>query len=64
MITEIRDPQFARFVDEFADSLEAIDVSFSLNSWEVFVGTVVTVYDAFATPETAWLQQAMSGIAI
>ena len=34
MTTEIRDPQFAYFVDELADSLALADLSFTVGAWE------------------------------
>lgn len=63
MNTEIRDPQFASYVDEIAASIRWPDASFTLTPLEAFVGTVVALYDAFATPDPVMLQHALKGIA-
>jgi hypothetical protein len=63
MITEIRDPQFASFVEEIADSIHWPDASFAFTPWQAAKGVVVALYEAFATPDPAMLQQALRGIA-
>ena len=64
MTTEIRDPQFAYFVDELADSLALADLSFTVGAWEAVAAGIVALYDAFATPEPGSVSQAFKGLAI
>jgi len=64
MTTEIRDPQFAIFVDELADSLAFGDLSFAFGTWEAVAASIVVLYDAFATPEPGFLTRAFKGFAV
>lgn len=63
MTTQIRDPQFASHINQIAESIRWPDASFTLTPWEVVVGVVVALYDAFATPDRVILQHALRGIA-
>lgn len=63
MITEIRDPQFASFVEEIADSIRWPDASFAFTPWQAVKDVVVAVYEALATPDPATLRHALRGIA-
>jgi hypothetical protein len=63
MTTETRDPQFANYVNEIADSIQWPDASFTLSPLEAAVGVVVAFYDAFATPDRVILRHALNGIA-
>jgi len=64
MTTEIRDPQFAFFVDELADSLTTVDLSFAVGAFETVAASIVALYDAFATPEPGSVSQAFKGLAV
>lgn len=64
MTTEIRDPQFALFVDDLADSLSFADLSFAFSALEAVIAAIVTVYDAFATPEPGLVARAAKGFAV
>lgn len=64
MTTEIRDPQFAHFIDELADSSAFADLSFAFGAWDAIVASVVTLYVAFATPEPGFLTRAFKGFAV
>ncbi len=64
MTTEIRDPQFALFVDELADSLALADLSFAFGAFEAIVASIVTLYEAFATPEPGFVARAAKGFAV
>ena len=64
MTTEIRDPQFASFVDELADSLSTVDLSFAFGVLETVAASIVALYDAFATPEPGVVSRASKGLAI
>jgi hypothetical protein len=63
MTTETRDPQFASYINEIADSIRWPDVSFTVTPWEAAVGVVVAFYEAFATPDRVILRHALNGIA-
>jgi hypothetical protein len=63
MTTQTRDPQFARYINDIADSIRWPDASFTLTPWEAAVGVVVAFYEAFATPDRVVLQHALNGIA-
>jgi hypothetical protein len=63
MSTEIRDPQFASYVDTIASSISWPEASFRLTLWETLVGTVVAFYHAASTPNPVVLQAALRGIA-
>lgn len=63
MTTQTRDPQFANYINEIADSIRWPDASFTVTPWEAAVGVVVALYDALATPDRALLQHALNGIA-
>jgi hypothetical protein len=63
MTTGIRDPQFASFVEEIAESIRWPEASFALNALEAVIGAVITFYDAFATPDPVMLGHALRGIA-
>ncbi|MDH3200709.1 MAG: hypothetical protein OEM15_07435 [Myxococcales bacterium] len=64
MTTEIRDPQFARFVDELTNSLSFADLSFAFSALETVAASIVVLYDAFATPEPGFLTRAFKGFAV
>ncbi len=64
MTTEIRDPQFAQFIDDFADSLALADLSFTFGAFEAVAASIVALYEAFATPEPGFLSRAFKGIAV
>lgn len=61
MTTEIRDPQFAIFVDDLADSLTTIDLSLAVTAFENVAAGIVAFYDAFATPEPGTVARASEG---
>jgi len=63
MTTQTRDPLFASYINEIAESIEWPDASFTLKPWEAAVGVVVAFYEAFATPDRVILQHALNGIA-
>ena len=63
MTTKTRDPQFADYINDIADSIQWPDASFTVTPWEAVVGVVVALYEAFATPDRAMLQHALRGIA-
>lgn len=63
MTIEMRDPQFAHYVEQIADSVAWPTASFRLTAWEAFVGTVVAFYHAASSPNPVILQQALRGIA-
>ena len=63
MTTQTRDPQFANYINEIADSIQWPDASFTVTPWEAAVGVVVALYEAFATPDPATLRFALNGIA-
>jgi hypothetical protein len=63
MITRTRDPQFASYINEIAESIQWPDPSFTVTPWEAVVGVVVALYEAFATPDRVMLQHALRGIA-
>ena len=63
MTTQTRDAQFASYIDEIADSIRWPEGSFTVTPWEAVVGVVVTLYEAFATPDRVILRHALNGIA-
>lgn len=63
MTTQARDPQFASYIDEIAESIQWPDPSFTVTPWEAAVGVVVALYEAFATPDRVILRHALNGIA-
>ncbi|MGD8316553.1 MAG: hypothetical protein PVH21_10170 [Myxococcales bacterium] len=63
MTTEIRDPQFASYVDAIAESIRWPSQSFRLSVWETLVGAVVAFYHAASAPNPVVLQAALRGIA-
>ena len=63
MTTQTRDPQFASYINEIADSIRWPDAAFTVRPGEAAVDVVVALYDAFATPDRALLQHALNGIA-
>lgn len=63
MTTQTRDPQFANYINEIADSIQWPDASFTVTPWEAAVGVVVALYEAFATPDRVMLRHALNGIA-
>jgi hypothetical protein len=63
MTTEIRDPQFANYVNEIAATIRWPDAAFTLSPLEAAIGTIVALYDAFATRDSVMLQHALQGIA-
>ena len=50
MTTQTRDPQFADYINDIADSIHWPEAAFTLSPWEATVGVVVALYEAFATP--------------
>jgi len=63
MTTQTRDPLFANYINEIAESIEWPDASFTLNPWEAAIGVALAFYEAFATPDRVVLQHALNGIA-
>jgi len=63
MTIQTRDPLFASYINEIAESIQWPDGSFTLKPWEAVVGVVIALYDAFATPDRVMLQHALNGIA-
>lgn len=63
MTTQTRDPLFASYINEIAESIEWPDASFTVKPWEAVVGVAVAFYEAFATPDRVTLQHALNGIA-
>jgi len=63
MTTEMKDPQFASYVETLADTVTWPEGTFRLKSWETFVGTLVAFYQAVSRPSPVILQQALRGIA-
>ena len=63
MTTQTRDPLFASYINEIAESIEWPDASFTVKPWEAVVGVAVAFYEAFATPDRVILQHALNGIA-
>lgn len=63
MTTQTRDPQFADYINDIADSIRWPEAAFTLSPWEAAVGVVVALYEAFATPDRVMLQHALNGIA-
>jgi hypothetical protein len=64
MTTQTRDPQFANYINEIAESIEWPDASFSVGPWEAVVAVVVALYEGFATPDHATVIHALNGIAL
>ena len=64
MNTEIRDPEFARTVNEIAAAIRWPDPSFALNPWETTVGWVIAFYEAVTTPNRVIVRFALNGIAV
>lgn len=63
MTTQTRDPQFASYINDIAESIEWPDATFTVKPWEAAIGIVVALYEAFATPDQVILQHALKGIA-
>lgn len=63
MTTQTRDPQFANYINDIADSIKWPDASFTISPWEALVGVVVALYEGFATPDRVMLRHALNGIA-
>jgi hypothetical protein len=63
MTTQARDPQFASYINDIADSMQWPDPSFTVTPWEAAVSVAVALYEAFATPDRVILQHALRGIA-
>ncbi len=64
MITEIRDPQFASFVEDIAESIRWPDAAFTFTPWQALKALAVALYEAMATPDPATLRHALRGIAV
>jgi len=64
MTTQARDPQFASYINEIAESIEWPDASFTVKPWEVIVSLMVALYEGFATPDGATVIHALNGIAL
>jgi hypothetical protein len=64
MTTDIKDPQFALFVDELGDSLKLGDLTFAFGALEAVAAGIVALYDALATPEPGFLARAAKGFAV
>ena len=64
MTAEIRDPEFARFVDELSSSLSIGASSFALRVLVSIAMTAVAAYDALATPEPGLVDRASRGFAV
>jgi hypothetical protein len=63
MTTQARDPQFASYINDIAESIRWPEPSFEVTPWEAAVGVVVALYEAFATPDRVILGHALNGIA-
>jgi len=63
MNTQARDPQFANYINEIAESVQWPDATFTIKPWEAATSVVVALYEAFASPDRAILQHALNGIA-
>lgn len=64
MTNEIRDPQFAHYVDEQAEALSQREPSFRLRIVASIAATIVAIYGAFAKPEPDFLVRAFNGTAV
>ena len=64
MYDEIKDPEFAKAVDEIADSIEWPDTSFTLSPWDAVMGLVSAFFEATTTPNRVVLRYALSGLAL
>jgi hypothetical protein len=63
MTTHTRDPFFATYVDQIADSIRWPDPSFTVTPWDAVIGVLAALYDAFSAPDRATLHFALEGIA-
>jgi phosphoribulokinase len=63
MNTQARDPQFASYINEIAESVQWPDATFTIKPWEAIASVVVALYEGFASPDRAILQHALNGIA-
>jgi hypothetical protein len=64
MITEMRDSEFASYVDAIVDSVSFPGAAFDFQPWKALVDVLSTFYEVFATPDPATLRQALRGFAV
>lgn len=64
MTAEIRDPEFARFIDELSNALSIGASSFALRVLLSITMSAVAAYDALATPEPGLVDRASRGFAL
>jgi hypothetical protein len=64
MITEMRDAQFASYVDAVVDSVSFPSATFSFRPGKALLDVVSAFYRAFATPDRATLRHALRGVAV
>ena len=63
MITEMRDAEFASYVDAVVDSINFPGAAFTFKPWKTLVDVASAFYEAFATPDPVTLRQALRGFA-
>jgi hypothetical protein len=64
MTAETRELELTRFVDELSSTLSAADLSFTLGVLESIAMSIVSVWDALATPEPGLLDRALKGMVV
>jgi hypothetical protein len=64
MTAETRELELTRFVDELSSTLSAADLSFTLGVLESIAMSIVSVWDALATPEPGLLDLAFKGMVV
>ena len=64
MTTQLRDPQFADFVEALAESIPLPEMGLRFDVFEVTAGAAAALYEAFATPERGFVANAFKGLAI
>ena len=61
---QARDIEFAMYVEQIAEGIRLPEGFLPVTFRDLVVDSVVTVYEAFATPDPAAVQQALKGISI
>ena len=64
MNIEMRDPQFAHYVEDIAQAIRLPDASFAVAALEVAKEVLLAWYDAYATPDPSIVRNALKGIAV
>ena len=64
MNTETRELELTRFVDELSRSLSVADLSVTLGLLESITMSIVSIWDALATPEPDLLDRASNGTVV